>query len=229
MKTKFRYVAVLVAVAGLLVSGIAIADPAKNAKSDAKKGTDAKGSAATDSAELEFKLPPGWTKADMEACMLAGTPGKSQQRLVAEAGEWAGKTTMWMMPDSPPVTSECSATITPIMDGRFTLTEMNGEMPGMGPYIGQGLQGYDNVSQKFVSTWIDNHSTGIMNGEGKLSADGKTLTWTFTFNCPLTQKPATMRQVETLTGSKTKTLIMYNTDPKSGKEYKMMNVELTKK
>ena len=98
------------------------------------------------------------------------------------------------------------------------------------PYPGElGKRIYDNVSKEFVSSWIDNHSTGIMNGKGELSADGKTLTWKFTFNCPITQKPAVLREVETITGPNTKTLEMFGAEPKSGKVFKMMSIELTKK
>jgi len=75
---------------------------------------------------------------------------------------------------------------------------------------------------------IDNQGTGIMNGTGELSADGKVLTWTYTFNCPLTKKPTPMREIETITGDKTKTLEIYSVEPKSGKEYKMMVIEFTK-
>jgi hypothetical protein len=69
----------------------------------------------------------------------------------------------------------------------------------------------------------------MMIGNGELSRDGKTLTWKFTYNCPITKKPAVMQQVETVTGPKTKTLEMVGADPKSGKQFKMMSIELTKK
>jgi len=135
---------------------------------------------------------------------------------------------MWMVPGAEPMESECKATVTPVMDGRYTKCEWEGEMPGMGPYHGFGIYGFDNVSQEFVSIWLDNHSTGIMKGVGKLSADGKTLTWEFTHNCPITKKPTMMREIETTTGPNTKMLEMFGTDPKSGKEFKMMSVELAK-
>jgi Protein of unknown function (DUF1579) len=177
----------------------------------------------------EFKLPPGWTAEDMEACMLAGTPGEEHKKLAQAAGTWHGKNTMWMAPDTEPMTSECTSTVTVIMDGRFIKCEWSGEMPGMGPYNGFGLYGFDNVSKKYTSIWIDNHGTGMMQGEGERSANGKVLTLTYTHSCPITKKPAEMRSIETITGPNTKTLEMFATDPKSGKEYKMMRVELTKK
>ena len=86
----------------------------------------------------------------------------------------------------------------------------------------------DNVGQKFTATWIDNVSTTMAQGEGELSKDGKTLTWTFTCSCPLQKKPMTMRQVETTTGPGKKVLEMFGPEPKSGKEYQMMKIELTK-
>lgn len=176
----------------------------------------------------EMKLPPGWTPEDMQACMIAGTPGEMHAHLANGVGVWQGKNQMWMAPGMEPMKSECVSTVTSAMDGRFAKCEMAGDMPGMGPFSGFGIYGFDNVSQKFVSTWIDNQSTGIMNGTGELSADGKTITWNYTMNCPITKKPTVMREIETITGPNSKTLEMWGVDPKSGKEFKMMFIEFTK-
>jgi hypothetical protein len=105
---------------------------------------------------------------------------------------------------------------------------MSGEIPGMGPYAGVGVTGFDNVSQQLVGTWIDNASTGIANGTGELSPDGKTMTWNYTFSCPITKKPAVLRQIETLTSPTAKTIEAFTNDPKSGQEYKMMSIDFTK-
>src|SRR5262245_38105891 len=178
--------------------------------------------------QQEMKLPPGWTMEDMQACIVAGTPGKMHEELAKDVGDWTGKCTMWMTPDGEATKSECTMSVKPMMDGRYVKSEMAGEMPGMGPYTGLGISGFDNVSQKFVSTWIDNHSTGMMTGTGELSPDGKKLAWTFNFNCPLTKKGAVMRQIDTNTSATTKRIEMFGPDPKTGKEYKMMDIELTK-
>jgi hypothetical protein len=175
------------------------------------------------------QLPPGWTQEDMQKCMKAGMPGEQHERLGKGVGTWVAKTTMWMTPDSEPITSEGTSTLEPFMDGRYFKAEMDGEMPGMGPYHGFGLYGFDNVSREFVSMWVDNHSTGIMHGTGKLSDDGKKLSWTYTGNCPLTEKPMKMREIETTTGADTKTLDMFGEDPKTGKEFQMMHIDLTRK
>lgn len=176
----------------------------------------------------EMQLPPGWTAEDMQAMITAGTPGKMHELLAKNVGTWRCKTTMWMAPGAEPMTSDGKSVYTSILDGRYIKCEMTGEMPGMGSYVGGGIYGFDNVSQKFVGNWIDNHSTGIMIGEGELSADGKTLSWEYTANCPITKGPRKMRDVETITGPNTKVLESFASPPKGGDEFKMMRIEMTK-
>lgn len=215
-----------VAALAVVAGSIAVADPAKEAApaKEASKGKD-----AAPAGQPDMQLPPGWTEEDMKACVMAATPGKMHEKMAKDAGIWAGKTSMWMAPGAEPMKSECTSTMTPIMDGRYLKVEIAGEMPGMGPFVGFGINGYDNVAQKFVSTWIDNQGTGIMYGTGELSADGKVLTWKFTYNCPITKKPVIMREVETHTGPDSMTLEMFGPEPKSGKEYKMMSIEFSRK
>ena len=223
MTSKKLFVAACAASVGLatLIGTIATADPAKDTKP-----------AAADLAKAgqgEMQLPPGWTMEDMQACMAAGTPGKMHERLAKEVGTWSGKSTMWMMPKSEPVVTDSTATVTALLDGRFVKTEWAGEMPGMGPYSGFGLHGFDNVTGKFSAVWLDNHGTGMMLGTGELSPDGKAITWTYNYTCPLNKKPTVMKQVETRTGPNTKTLEMWGPEPKSGEVYKIMSIELTRK
>jgi hypothetical protein len=201
----------------LWAGSLAIADPPKDPKAPAKPA-----------AAAEPKLPPGWTVEDLQAFAAAATPGEQHKQLAKEVGVWYGKNTMWMSPGAEPIQSESTTTVTSLYDGRFIKSEMKGEMPGMGPYNGLAIAGFDNITQKFVSTWIDNMSTGFAHGEGKLTKDGKTMTWTYDCNCPLTKKPINMRQVETTTGPGKKVQEMFGTDPKTGVEYKMMRIELTK-
>lgn len=214
----------LAAVAGSLVT----AQPTKDAKPAVQPAKDAK--PAAPAGQPEMQLPPGWTTEDMQACMAAGIPGKMHEHLAKSVGVWAGETTMWMGPGMDPMPKNtCTNTTSMIMDGRYAKSDMAGEIPGMGPFNGLGITGFDNVSQKFVGTWIDNHGSGIMNGVGELAKDGKSMTWHFNYNCPITKKQAVMRQVETYTSPTTMTLDMFTNDPKSGKEYKCMHIDFTKK
>lgn len=175
-----------------------------------------------------LKLPPGWTMEDMQTCILANTPGKMQEYLTQGVGTWHGKLNMWMFPGADPIKAECKSVVTSIMDGHFIKVVMTGDLPGMSAYDGLAFFGYDNAAKRFVTTCFDNQSTGILPGTGQLSADGKVMTWTYTFTCPLNGKPASMRQVETTTGAKTRTVEIFTIEPKSGNEFKMMTIELTK-
>ncbi len=176
--------------------------------------------------DMAMMLPPGWTEADMQACMEAGMTGPQHEMLAKSAGRWSGTSTMWMAPGMPPMTNDCNATITSLMDGRYTRCEYSGEMAGMGAFQGLGFNGFDNVSQKYVSTWMDNMGTGIMNGTGVASDNGRTMTWNFQFNCPMTKKMTTMREVERHPDANTMSLEMFGPDPKTGKEFQMMKIEM---
>jgi hypothetical protein len=209
MKTTRRWttVAALAALAGT----VALAQPAKET--------------ASQPAAAQPQLPEGWTAEDMEACVMAGMPGEQHEFLAKNVGTWEGACKMWMGPDSKePMVSTCTTILTPLMDGRYIKGTTRGEIPGMGEFLGEGYYGYDNVAGRFVSTWIDNHSTGIMHGTGELSSDGKTLTWTFEYYCPITKKPTKMREIERRHSDDSFTLEMWGTDPKAGKEYKMMEI-----
>jgi len=175
----------------------------------------------------EMPLPPGMTKEDMQACMEAGTPGEMHEWLAKGVGTWKGKEQMWMTSQAPVMNAEVTSTVTKLMDGRYTKCDLTGDMGGM-PFHGMAINGYDNVTKKFVASWIDNMGTGIMNGTGELSADKKTLTWTYNYNCPIQKKPVTMREVDTITGPDSMTMDMYTNDPHTGKEYKMLHIDFTR-
>lgn len=196
----------------VIAGSIAIAQPAKDAAPGAQP-----------------ELPPGMSAEDMQKYMAAGTPGPMHEWLNEGCGYWVGQSKSWMAPDTEPAVGECTATVTSFMDGKFTRCEVAGEMPGMGPFSGFGIYGFDNVSKKFQSTWVDNFGTGMMVGTGKLSDDGKTLTWEFTYNCPITNKPCKMREIEKRTGKETYSLEMHGADPHTGVEFKMMEINFTRK
>ncbi|MCC7169003.1 MAG: DUF1579 domain-containing protein [Planctomycetes bacterium] len=177
-------------------------------------------------ADMQMRLPPGWTEADMMAMMDAATPGPMQAELAQRVGTWKGTTNSWMAPGAPATVSECTMVASPLLDGRYLETKYTGDIPGMGPFSGLGLTGYDNGAQHFVSTWLDTMSTGMMHGTGTRSADGKTITWAFSYYCPVRKGMASMREIETMVDPNTMTLEMYGSDPKSGVEFKMMRLEV---
>lgn len=187
------------------------------------------GGSAQPEGEMPFPLPEGWTMADMQKCMIAGTPGERHAEMMELVGAWDGKGQMWMGPGMEPVDMSCVMEVEGIMDGRYIRFDFDGEMPGMGTFRGSGWTGYDNVAGQYQSTWIDNMSSGIMFGTGERSADGKTMTWDHRYTCPMREKQVSMRQVDTHLDADTWMQEMYGTDPKSGVEYKMMKFTYTRR
>jgi hypothetical protein len=165
----------------------------------------------------------------METYMKAAQPGKEHEFLKKQVGTWEGKVKSYEMPGQPPVESTCSESITSILGGRFTKCEVSGEMGGMGHFEGLGLYGYDNAQQKYTMAWLDNMGTGIMNGTGELSADGKTLTWTMNYVDPATKKAGTMREVDHFLNDNETHMEMYGEDPMEHKEMKMIEITFTRK
>jgi len=96
-----------------------------------------------------------------------------QEYLAKGAGTGAAKTPCGWAPIPKPIKSECTCTTVRLWTADMFKAELTGQMPGLGAYNGLGIYGFDNVSQKFTSTMIDNQGTGIMNGTGELSPTAK--------------------------------------------------------
>lgn len=175
---------------------------------------------------LEVTLPEGWTMEDVQACVVAATPGEQHQFLLRDVGTWECETSTYMDPNKEPVRGECEAVVTPLMDGRYIQVDMRGDLPGLGVYAGLGTFGFDIAKGKYSATWLDNQSTSMMVGEGELSEDGRVMAWKFQYTCPITKKPTTMREVETYHSADEKTLEMFTINPKTGKESKMMRIDM---
>ena len=61
--------------------------------------------------------------------------------------------------------------------GKMQMPGEDGKMKDM-QFKGMGVEGYDNVKKKFVSSWIDNMGTGIQFSEGTYDPATKTFTYT---------------------------------------------------
>jgi hypothetical protein len=208
----------LVAVAAVATTIALAQQPAKDAKPAAK----------APAGQPEMKLPPCVSMEDMMTCQTAGMPGKMHEWLAKGVGTWNNKDTFWMCPGADPMPSASTAKVTAIMDGRFIQVEHNGDMQGH-PFIGNGVYGYDNVAQKFQGTWIDNCGSAIMPATGVLGADNKSITWTYTYTCPITKKQTTMRQVQKWVSENEQLMEMYAIDARTQKEFKMIESRMTRK
>ncbi|MEO8431712.1 MAG: DUF1579 domain-containing protein [Acidobacteriota bacterium] len=164
-------------------------------------------------------------KAMMDAMMKAGTPGAEHKMLADMAGTWDAKVRMWMKPGAPPEESAGTSEATSIMGGRYLEEKFTGTAMGQ-PFTGQGITGYDNVQKKYVSTWADSMSTGIMTSTGR--ADGNKMTMSGQMADPMTGKMSNIKQVMTMTDNDHHKFEMWAAGP-DGKSFKMMEIEYTRK
>ena len=202
-KTAFSIAALFVSAATLLVSALALA------------------------AEAPPQMSPE-QKAMMDKMTKAAAPGAQHTMLTKMAGEWTCKVKYQMDPSQPWQESQSTATITALMDGRYIQEVDAGQMSGM-PFSGMGVTGFDNVSGKYVSTWIDNMGTGIETSVGTADASGKVITWVSTMNDPMTSKPKSSRMVTTVIDDNHHTLEMFTVPPGGKKEAKVMAIDYMRK
>lgn len=177
--------------------------------------------------------PASMAASGMDSTMMAkwmayATPGEAHKLLADDAGEWSGESTMWMSADAPPSKTTVNAVNSMILGGRYQQGKHTGCMDGM-PFEGISTIGYDNNKKKYMSSWVDNMGTGVMLMEG--TYDPATKTVKFSGNCinPMTGKDMKMREEFTIVDNNTRKMVMYSPDMKTGKEFKSMEIVLTRK
>ncbi|WP_143883050.1 DUF1579 domain-containing protein [Chryseobacterium binzhouense] len=193
----------------------------------------AKTAAKTDSDKTDSLTNEEWKPVDSatatKAWMDYATPGEIHKMLAKSDGNWTGETTMWMEDGGQPITSKSEATNKMMFDGRYQMSSHKGNMMGM-PFEGMSILAYDNSKKKFVSTWIDNMGTGIMNMEGDWNPSTKSIEFKGKMTDPSRSgKDCNVREVFTFVDDNTQKMEMYGPDSKTGKEFKTMEIKFTKK
>lgn len=159
-------------------------------------------------------------------CVAYMTPGEGQARLNPFVGNWTYELKMWMDPKSKPQTMTGTQETKWINGGRHLQQIARGAPdPAMGgmAFEGQGITAFDNFKKEYVSTWIDNMSTGVMIATGHMGPDG-TLEEKGNMPDPMTGTPfKPFRTVSKWTDADTNVYEMYTTD-KMGQETKMMEI-----
>jgi hypothetical protein len=171
----------------------------------------------------------------MEQMMELGKPGENHKLLADLAGNWSYTLKMYMDPTTgKPSESKGTAVRKAVMDGRYFIADVTGkfQMPGKDGkmtdmnFKGMAVEGYDNVKKKFVSSWIDNMSTMIMNSEGSYAAATKT----FTYNADCEMMPGMkmkIREVVKVVDKDHHTFEWY--EDKGTGETKTMEINYTRK
>lgn len=178
--------------------------------------------------EKEQAWIPVDSATNMQAMMAYGTPGEPHKMLAKSAGKWTGEMKMWMFEGSPAYTTTVTSVNNMILGDKFLQAKHTGNFDGM-PFEGIAVTGYDNASKQYVSSWIDNMSSGFMNMTGDWNEATKSITFTGKQKSMANGLMVTYREVFKFIDDNNQIMEMYGPDPKTGKEYKLMEVTYKRK
>jgi hypothetical protein len=165
------------------------------------------------------------SEADL-AVMAAMAPGEHHAHLAATAGDWNVAIKMWMDPARPEaVESTGAAKFFPILGGRYMVQEYSGSFMGM-EFRGRGTTGYDNLQEKYVSTWLDNMSTAVSMESGHCDGTGRKYDWSGEMPDPVSGGMIRTRTEQVIEGDHM-SLTSYGVT--NDGEYKMMEIIYTRK
>jgi hypothetical protein len=173
----------------------------------------------------------------MKQMMELSKLNENHKLLASLAGNWTYNIKFWMNPDpsAKPQESKGNASTKPVMAGRYFVMDVSGKMQMPSPdgkmkdveFKGMGIDGYDNVKKKFVSSWIDNMGTGIEFSEGTYDPATKTFTYASEMETVPGMKTK-VREVLKIADNDHHTFEWYE-DRGTGQEAKTMEISYTRK
>lgn len=195
------------------------------------KKTDEQPMVASATTEVKDKTDD-WVPVDSataeKAWMEYMATGPQHAMLAKANGQWTADITMWMAEGAPPMKTTGTATNKMILGGRYQQSTNKAMFMNM-PFEGISTVGYDNAKKVFAYSWIDNMGTGIMNMEGTLDEATKTISFKGKMIHPANGKECNVRETFKFVDDNTQTAEMYGPDPKTGKEFKNMEIRFTRR
>ncbi len=177
----------------------------------------------TEQAEAEPVLD---SAAQMKAWQAYATPGNPHKMMADEVGTWNCDMTFWSEANGKPEKAASIAVIRMILGGRYQEADYKGTMMGQ-PFEGKSTLAYNNASQEYTTTFIDNMGTGMMVAMGKYDEKTKSMELKGEMVNPLNGKKTPYREVYTIVDPTTRKMEMFDT--KNGTEYKSMEIIMKKK
>lgn len=159
--------------------------------------------------------------------MEAAAPGPEHEMLASMTGDWEVKAMIWMAPDAEPMETSGHAEREMILDGRVLVERYEGDFMGM-KFVGQGMTGYDNLTDSWWGTWSDTFSTSVMVSHGQCTEKMDTCTFISEGPDPMTGKMTYMKSVMKVVGKDKEIMEGYTIGP-DGKEIKTMELVYTRK
>jgi hypothetical protein len=154
-------------------------------------------------------------------------PGEGQKKLEFLVGTFDIKIRTWVDPSKPPFESTATSVATWVLGNRYVQQMLSGYIMGK-PWSGIGYAGFDNVSKRYVATYMDTGSTGMEWYTGTMDPDGKLAKMTATIYDAITLKPTKAEMRLNIAGNGDHITELWQANP-SGKWIKVMELQYTRK
>jgi Protein of unknown function (DUF1579) len=152
-------------------------------------------------------------------------PGPEHELLKMEVGTWDAVVEM-SPPGAPAMTSKGSEVVTLGCGGLCVTSKFDGDMMGM-PFQGNGLTTYDTAKKKYVGSWTDSMSAGLLASEGTYDAATKVMT-TWMEGPDPTGATMKTKATSSYADADHRTMTMFVTGP-DGKEVQTMKISYTRR
>ncbi len=150
------------------------------------------------------------------------TPGPMHEMLANNVGDWKTISRFWMDPAGEPMETEGTGKTEMILGGRYQKSTHKSSMMGM-ETEGIFIMGYDNATQEFTATWIDNVGTGTAVARGRYDESTNSITLNGTMVDPMSKQEMNFREVLKFLDDDHQFLEMYVVY--NGQEFKSMEIE----
>ncbi len=152
-------------------------------------------------------------------------PGPEHDILKMDLGTWNAVVEFTTGPGAPPMTSKGVEVNTIGCGGLCLISDFKGEsMPGVA-FHGHGVTAWDAVKKKYVNSWTDSMSQGLMAGEFTYDPTAKKLTGTM--EGPDMTGVVKMRTVVEYKDAGTRVMTSYAPGP-DGKEMQVLRISYPK-
>lgn len=185
---------------------------------------------ASSAAIAQEEVPKRDVEAEAEALaayLIASNPGPEHERLASLEGEWTVTGLFWTDPQARPITALHSSTLRMDLGGRYLVEELEGALWGE-EFRGIGITAFDNVAGEYITTWIDNMSTGILILRGTYDSAANAIVMHGEYTDPVTRDTKSLKSVERITDDGARVYEHWEVAP-DGTEFKVMELTYRRK
>jgi hypothetical protein len=172
-----------------------------------------------------FTVAKAQTPEEMKKWTDFMTPSDIHKMMAKSDGQWNEEIQMWMDPNAPAQNMTASCVNKMILGGRYQESIHTGTFNGM-PFEGRSTTGYDNARKIIFATWIDNMGTGLTYMEGEWNPNSQSIVMKGKMTDPMTGNLTAIKEVLKFVDENTQVMEQYGV--KDGKEYKTIEIKLTR-